>query len=469
MNKKDYIGLIASKLVGFGYVMDINTYELRHVNRALANYLKIDGEAAEGQLCYKIIAGKDAPCDFCNIEKLKVNLNKTLKHYRFNEKLGRYFAMKNSLVADGDTMLRVEVSYDVTEEYTQILAFKQKMELDRAVIDCAQTFFGDSDSTKFMHNLLKTVCEYFNANRAAIFEVDYPKHLLSNTYEYCNEGVLSSISELREIPMDAVSHWFAPGNKDVYLNSDNEVIDENTVKIFVNAGGNGLSILTPLCHNELVIGFIGIESPHQNGDDVGLLHTTAGYITSDIERRKMMYELEQLTCIDEMTGFYNRSHYLKKIRQLQAAPPSKLGIIYVDINGLKRINHNLGYEYGDIVLKWCANFLSNNVSQKFYRTGGDEFICIGENVSYREFHNDVNTMRNKLSAMSILNMSIGHTWVNSDVDIDKQMVETDKLMNIEKDEYYRLKAEFEKESPTEVEHLRKSVLSLQKELDKIKK
>lgn len=465
MNKKDYIGLIASKLVGFGYVTDISTYEIKHINRALSNYLKIDGEQAEGDKCYKVIYSLDKPCDFCNIEKLKTNLNKTLKHYRYNDKLGRYFAMKNSLVTDGDTTLRVEVSYDVTEEYTQIQAFKQKMELDHAVIECAQTFFGDSNSSKFMQNLLKTVCNYFNANRAYIFEVDYPKHILTNTHEYCNEGILPSIEELKEVTIDAVSHWFAPGGKDIYLNADNELIDEKTVKIFVQAGGNGLSILTPLTHNELIIGFIGIESPHQNGDEVNLLHTTAGYITSDIQRRKLVHELEMLTCIDEMTGFYNRSHYLKKIRQLRSAPPSKLGIIYIDINGLKRINHNLGYEYGDIVLKWCAKFLTENISQKFYRTGGDEFICIGDNVSYREFHNNVNTMRNKLSAMSLLNMSIGHTWVNSNVDIDKQMVETDKLMNIEKDEYYRLKAEFEKESPTQVEHLRKSVLSLQKDLE----
>ncbi len=73
---------------------------------------------------------------------------------------------------------------------------------------------------------------------------------------------------------------------------------------------------------------------------------------------------------DSLTGLYSReillTEYIKKYSNL----------IFIDLNGFKKINDELGHHMGDLVLKEVADILCNNLrnDELITRYGGDEFL-----------------------------------------------------------------------------------------------
>jgi len=89
----------------------------------------------------------------------------------------------------------------------------------------------------------------------------------------------------------------------------------------------------------------------------------------------------QLARTDKLTGLLNptgldslfNDPYMK-----QALIDGRIAALYLDLNGLKRLNDNLGHEAGNIALQVTAGRLKESIRQSDYvaRIGGDEFLCI---------------------------------------------------------------------------------------------
>lgn len=91
--------------------------------------------------------------------------------------------------------------------------------------------------------------------------------------------------------------------------------------------------------------------------------------------------LRQMSILDELTGLYNRRFALTEIEQLLdnwKKYQIPFSILYLDADKFKNVNDTYGHEKGDLVLKWIAKFLKNNVKNTdiICRLGGDEFIVI---------------------------------------------------------------------------------------------
>lgn len=81
---------------------------------------------------------------------------------------------------------------------------------------------------------------------------------------------------------------------------------------------------------------------------------------------------------DGLTGIGNRTAYQEKIEEIQEKG-TKVGIVMLDVNNLKKVNDELGHEYGDKLLKKSADFIKKAFSDYHYdsfRIGGDEFVVI---------------------------------------------------------------------------------------------
>jgi diguanylate cyclase (GGDEF)-like protein len=85
--------------------------------------------------------------------------------------------------------------------------------------------------------------------------------------------------------------------------------------------------------------------------------------------------------IDELTGIFNRQHFLKLAsmemsyicrHQLPA------GIIIIDIDNFKTVNDSHGHQFGDYVLAKFAEVITENKRREdlFGRFGGEEFIIM---------------------------------------------------------------------------------------------
>lgn len=103
---------------------------------------------------------------------------------------------------------------------------------------------------------------------------------------------------------------------------------------------------------------------------------------------------------DELTGLLNRRGFLRAAESelLQAQTDQRpLTLIYVDIDGLKKLNDQSGHEAGDALLVEAAALLriAFRASDVVARLGGDEFV-----VLTRGFHGDGAVIRQRIAQMS---------------------------------------------------------------------
>ncbi len=92
-------------------------------------------------------------------------------------------------------------------------------------------------------------------------------------------------------------------------------------------------------------------------------------------------ELRALSLVDELTGLYNRRGFLtlatQQFKQCDRTMRSAL-VVFVDLDGMKRINDELGHEFGDQALVETATVLRAcfRYSDVIARLGGDEFVVL---------------------------------------------------------------------------------------------
>jgi diguanylate cyclase (GGDEF)-like protein len=115
----------------------------------------------------------------------------------------------------------------------------------------------------------------------------------------------------------------------------------------------------------------------------GLGHTVAAVTTlRDItEQREQAEKLRDQSLTDELTGLLNRRGFVTTANaRIAEARRTKapMALLYADVNGLKRINDELGHEQGDRVIEDAARALRVvfRGADIVARIGGDEFVAL---------------------------------------------------------------------------------------------
>lgn len=115
-------------------------------------------------------------------------------------------------------------------------------------------------------------------------------------------------------------------------------------------------------------------------------------------REQDRQRLALLASLDDLTGLGNRRTFESRLTEACARcerSGNRLAVFYIDLNGFKRINDDLGHQAGDQVLRTVAERLRAAVRMHdtVARLGGDEFAVILEPVKSAE---SMGTMSAKL-------------------------------------------------------------------------
>ncbi|MFS1983941.1 diguanylate cyclase domain-containing protein [Vibrio breoganii] len=122
-------------------------------------------------------------------------------------------------------------------------------------------------------------------------------------------------------------------------------------------------------------------------DEIGYLMGRFYKMSESIHQRHS--DLHTKAHTDELTGVYNRITLYSDIEEAIAysqLDEKVVALCFIDMDGFKDINDQLGHEYGDILLQTVAQRLNETVrsSDRVYRYGGDEFVVLLPMVRYQE-------------------------------------------------------------------------------------
>lgn len=156
-------------------------------------------------------------------------------------------------------------------------------------------------------------------------------------------------------------------------------------------------------------GLAALEGRRKNGEMVPVevslspVESPAGPLTIAIirdvtHRRQLEERLRFASTHDALTDLYNRA-YLDSVRGEMEANAAPVGVLVIDVDGLKQVNDKLGHEAGDQMLRRCSVVLrSASVgSSVIARLGGDEFAILMPNATQASVDHAVERIREDLA------------------------------------------------------------------------
>ncbi|MDE1181953.1 sensor domain-containing diguanylate cyclase [Paraburkholderia sp.] len=167
-------------------------------------------------------------------------------------------------------------------------------------------------------------------------------------------------------------------------------------------------------------------------------------LTDITARKKAEAYLEFLGKHDVLTKLRNRSFYVDELNRLERKGPFPVTVIMADLNGLKRINDQLGHAAGDGLLRRAGEVLAKALESPFHaaRIGGDEFAILMPGTDERGGAAMIETIRqlvdlnNQFYPGTPLSFSMGAATCPREERLEAAVQRADLLMYEEKRQHY---------------------------------
>ncbi|MFX1418593.1 MAG: PAS domain S-box protein [Promethearchaeota archaeon] len=179
--------------------------------------------------------------------------------------------------------------------------FKKKVEFETVISNISSQFVNPKSIDDAINFSLRKIGTLSKSSRSYLFIFNEDTKTMSNTHEWCAEGVPPQITELQNTPMEAFPWSINKIKKEEILNIDSidnlppEASSEK--QEFLRENIKSL-IFLPIKIGQRISGFIGFDdiksSKKWSEDDVNLLKITSDIIGNALTRRDMEQELAEI-------------------------------------------------------------------------------------------------------------------------------------------------------------------------------
>ena len=173
---------------------------------------------------------------------------------------------------------------------------QQKILINDRLMDCVAILRESEDYEISCNKLLQLVALFYDADRSYIFEFDRGSQRMSNTYEWCAEGIEAEISNLQNLEISIADRWIAQfkARGEFFINSTDGEVDHDSdeYRILTMQGIQSL-MAAPLRLGGDIVGFLGVDNPRSNTNTLLILQAVSSFVVNQLgkqreERQKMM-------------------------------------------------------------------------------------------------------------------------------------------------------------------------------------
>jgi diguanylate cyclase (GGDEF)-like protein len=240
--------------------------------------------------------------------------------------------------------------------------------------------------------VLGTFCA---VDRVYVFAVDGEADTISNTHEWCAEGIAPEIHNLQDLPFDVIHAWRQPltaGLPILVPDVDALPPERDVERVLLAEQGIRSLLVVPMVAGGQLTGFMGFDSVVGLRDflpgEVMLLRSVADIVSSALVKaraeraaRAIQQQLAYEATHDGLTGLANRQLLREHLARL-CAGPDEVALLFIDVDRFKLVNDTLGHAAGDELLQRVAERLQAAAGPAVVgRFGGDEFVLLVERAT----------------------------------------------------------------------------------------
>ena len=283
------------------------------------------------------------------------------------------------------------------------------------ITECIRTLYQESVLESAIPQVLKRLGSFLQAGRAYIVSIH--EDSLCEIYQWSTGGAQAATARRHNVPLSAIRRWLPSFDQrgcivieDVETLKD---IDPAEYEFLRSQSVHSL-VAAPMEMDGTLTGYLGVDNPLPDhmSNIASLLQTLCYFLMLAWRHAQSQKQLSQLSYYDRLTSFYNRNRYIEDTKDLSSTEVS-VGIVYLDVNGLKDINDQYGHEYGDKVLVECARRMrSVFMGADFYRIGGDEFVIICPGMEKDVFHSKLRELKAQFQNDPHYQAAIGSQWTH---------------------------------------------------------
>ena len=427
---------VPSCILDAGGLVDSREAICRHVNPAFCRFMEKEKEELIERPFYQLgIMDKDS--SWFNALSRAISDNQVIWGRLYAEKPGKW--LRFVLAPVGENRVCSFSFLDISGEEKTRRRLCRDNATDEAIIRAIRRLISEPSFSRAIDRILQDLSRAIHPDRLYILETD--RKTISNTYEWCAPCVKSEMVSLQNLPYDEyMLSW------EKCLETDTSVVIPDIEELRKQGDIDGYNILkrqnirnlmsTPLYYQGKLIGFLVADNYEENEmmNTRYLLETVGAFMAMYVVNRRLLEQLEFASGNDSLTGVKNRN--AMDIYFNRHAGESQLGVLFIDVNGLKYVNDTQGHAEGDRLLQNLAEFLCRYFSRdNIYRSGGDEFVIVTPGTTEEEMRGKTRKIKDAMQKESF-SFAIGYA-VSDHRGIQHAAIRADQRMYQDKREYYQ--------------------------------
>lgn len=427
---------VPSCILDAGGLVDSREAICRHVNPAFCRFMEKEKEELIERPFYQLgIMDKDS--SWLNALSRAISDNQVIWGRLYAEKPGKW--LRFVLAPVGENRVCSFSFLDISGEEKTRRRLCRDNATDKAIIRAIRRLISEPSFSRAIDRILQDLSRAIHPDRLYILETD--RKTISNTYEWCAPGVKSEMVSLQNLPYDEyMLSW------EKCLETDTSVVIPDIEELRKQGDIDGYNILkrqnirnlmsTPLYYQGKLIGFLVADNYEENEmmNTRYLLETVGAFMAMYVVNRRLLEQLEFASGNDSLTGVKNRN--AMDIYFNRHARESQLGVLFIDVNGLKYVNDTQGHAEGDRLLQNLAEFLCRYFPRdNIYRSGGDEFVIVTPGTTEEKMRGKTRKIKDAMQKESF-SFAIGYA-VSNHRGIQHAAIRADQRMYQDKREYYQ--------------------------------
>lgn len=209
------------------------------------------------------------------------------------------FSLINLAICGSMILMYIVITGEQNQRLGQLAQDKQelatKFEIASILNRCTAELSSNKDINLAINNLLKIVNDYFSSDRTYIFETDFTRQIVINTYEFTLDHVSEEKDNLQEVPLEVISRWMDKfrESKVYYIPTLEQEKGTMAYEMLEEQNVDRL-LAVPLLDADEITGFLGVDNPREHYDDATLLSSIQFFITSSLRKKKNITGLMEL-------------------------------------------------------------------------------------------------------------------------------------------------------------------------------